>query len=57
MDTISYTTAQIEAMARRIVADYGVAYERFLELGRNDELEEPALRDFWLIWGQDLPTT
>lgn len=29
----------------------GLTYERFVELGRADELVNPELRDLWLIWG------
>lgn len=28
--------------------------ERFYELGRRDELDNPTLRDLWLIWGDEL---
>lgn len=32
----------------------GLSLARFLELGRTDELDNPMLRDLWLIWGDEL---
>lgn len=32
----------------------GLSLARFFELGRHDELDNPTLRDLWLIWGEEL---
>ncbi len=40
----------IDMLARR-AEDCGLDLARFYELGRNDELDDPELRDLWLIWG------
>lgn len=35
----------------RAAAETGLDLDRFVELGRSDELDDPRLRDLWLIWG------
>ncbi len=53
---------QIVAMLERAANDVGLDLRRFYELGKADRLDEPTLRDMWLIWGDvltedDLPVT
>lgn len=43
-------TAMLTAAAQR----YGLTFEEFCTLGADDGLEEPELRDLWLIWGKAL---
>lgn len=45
---------QIIEMIARMVSNEGTTLRRFRELGRKDELENPELRDLWLIWGSVL---
>lgn len=42
---------EIVEMLRRAAASVGLEFERFYELGKADELDNPRLRDLWLIWG------
>lgn len=51
-----YTYDDIRAMAEALLKSYGLEFDRFIDLGKNDQLDEPELRDFWLIWGQSLVT-
>lgn len=39
---------------RTAAKDHGLSLERFYELGHRDELDDPTLRDLWLIWGDEL---
>lgn len=42
---------QIVDMLRREAASVGLDFARFFDLGRAGELDNPNLRDLWLIWG------
>jgi hypothetical protein len=42
---------EIQAMLERAAADAGLNWDRFVDLGRHDRLDDPELRDLWLIWG------
>lgn len=41
-------------MLEEAANDNGLSLKRFFELGRSDELDNPTLRDLWLIWGEEL---
>ncbi len=41
-------------MLTRAAASHGLSLRRFYELGTADELDEPSLRDLWLIRGDVL---
>ena len=42
---------EIVDMLRREAESVGLDFERFYALGKKDELDNPHLRDLWLIWG------
>ena len=49
-------------MLKRNAEATGLGLRRFCELGKEDRLDNPLLRDLWLIWGdllteEDLPPT
>ena len=57
---ITVPREEIVSMLERAVNDVGLGLRRFYELGRADRLDDPSLRDLWLIWGdilteEDLP--
>lgn len=41
-------------MLREAAAKCGLEFDRFYDLGHADKLENPYLRDLWLIWGDIL---
>lgn len=41
-------------MLRDAAYEHGLSLERFYALGRTDALDNPSLRDLWLIWGHEL---
>jgi hypothetical protein len=41
-------------MLRTAAENEGLDFRRFYELGREDKLDNPTLRDLWLIWGHIL---
>lgn len=43
--------AEMVAMLRTAATEKRISLERFYELGRRDLLDDPELRDLWLIWG------
>lgn len=45
---------EVVEMLRRMVEGFGLDLGRFRELGRSGELDEPALRDAWIIWGETI---
>lgn len=45
---------EIVDMLSRAARKRGMDLRRFLELGRADELDDPGLRDLWLIWREVL---
>ena len=58
--TITVTKEKIVEMLERAANDVGLGLRSFYELGRADQLDDPSLRDLWLIWGdilteEDLP--
>lgn len=57
---ITVPREEIVSMLERAANDAGLGLRRFYELGRADRLDDPSLRDLWLIWGdilieEDLP--
>jgi hypothetical protein len=45
---------QIVAMLRAAAEEAGTTLRAFYELGSRDQLDNPRLRDLWLIWGDEL---
>ncbi len=48
-------------MLEKAARDVGLGLRGFYELGKEDRLDDPLLRDLWLIWGDvltedDFPT-
>ena len=48
---ITVPREQIVEMLERAANDAGLGLRRFYELGTADSLDDPSLRDLWLIWG------
>ena len=58
--TITVPREEIVRMLERAAIDVGLGLRGFYELGKADRLDDPLLRDLWLIWGdilteEDLP--
>ena len=58
--TITVAREEVVAMLERASNEVGLGLRGFYELGKEDRLDEPLLRDRWLIWGgalteEDLP--
>ena len=58
--TITVPREEVVRMLERAANDVGLGLRVFYELGKADRLDDPALRDLWLIWGgtlteEDLP--
>lgn len=58
--TITVSREEIVRMLARAADEAGLGLRGFYELGTEDRLDEPSLRDLWLIWGdllteEDLP--
>lgn len=45
------TSEELRADVDRVLAEERMTFDRFVELGRSDELENPRLRDLWLLAG------
>lgn len=45
------TTDELRADVDRVLAEEGMTFDRFVELGRADRLVNPRLRDLWLLAG------
>lgn len=41
-------------MLERAAGEVGLGLRGFYELGKADRLDDPALRDMWIIWGDAL---
>ena len=59
--TITVEREEIVAMLNRAAVEAGLGLRSFYDLGRANRLDDPQLRDLWLIWGdllteEDLPT-
>ena len=60
--TVTVPREEIVEMLARSAREVGLGLREFYELGRTDELDDPELRDLWIIWGdvikeKDLPNT
>lgn len=51
---ITVDSEDIVRMIERAANEVGLGLRSFYELGKADELDEPSLRDMWLIWGNAL---
>ncbi|WP_420612153.1 hypothetical protein [Candidatus Spongiisocius sp.] len=51
---ITVTREEIIGMLEGAANDVGLGLRGFYELGKEDRLDEPLLRDLWLIWGDVL---
>jgi hypothetical protein len=45
------TTDELRADVDRVLAEEGLPFDRFVQLGKADELDNPRLRDLWLLAG------
>ncbi len=60
MASLTVPREDIVEMLKRNAEATGLDLRRFYELGKEDRLDNPLLRDLWLIWGdvlieEDLP--
>ena len=58
--TITVPREEIVSMLARAADEVGLGLRGFYVLGTEDRLDDPSLRDLWLIWGdvlteEDLP--
>lgn len=52
--TITVSREEVVSMLKRTANDAGLELRGFYELGKADRLDDPTLRDMWLIWGDTL---
>ena len=52
--TITVPREEVVTMLERAASDAGLGLCGFCELGKADRLDDPLLRDMWLIWGGNL---
>lgn len=52
--TITVPREEIVRMLARAADEAGLGLRGFYELGKADRLDNPSLRDLWLIWGDVL---
>lgn len=45
------STDELRADVDRVLAEERMTFERFVQLGRADDLHNPRLRDLWLLAG------
>lgn len=60
MASLTVPREEIVEMLKRNADETGLGLRGFYELGKEDRLDNPLLRDLWLIWGdvlteEDLP--
>ncbi|MCY4621120.1 MAG: hypothetical protein OXD34_04685 [bacterium] len=58
--TITVAREDVIRMLERAASGVGLGLRGFYELGSEGRLDDPSLRDLWLIWGdilteEDLP--
>lgn len=58
--TITVAREEVIRMLERAAGEVGLGLRGFYELGKEGRLDDPSLRDMWLIWGdilteEDLP--
>lgn len=51
MVNVTMTREELHAMLEREAARYGYTVNEVRDMATAGELEEPELRDLWLIWG------
>jgi len=51
---ITVPREEVVRMLERAASDAGLGLRGFYELGKADRLDDPLLRDMWLIWGDNL---
>ena len=44
--------SEVKAMLELACAEAGISFEQFVCSGFEDSLDDPYLRDLWLIWGR-----
>lgn len=54
MASLTVPREDIVEMLKRNADAAGLGLRRFYELGKEDRLDNPLLRDLWLIWGDVL---
>ena len=54
MTTITVPREEVVRMLERAANDVGLGLRGFYELGKADRLDDPSLRDLWLIWGDTI---
>lgn len=52
--TITVSREEVVGMLERAANNAGLGLRGFYELGKADRLDDPSLRDMWLIWGDTL---
>ena len=52
--TITVPREEVVRMLERAAGEVGLGLREFYELGKSDRLDDPGLRDMWLIWGDAL---
>lgn len=52
--TITVPREDIVGMLKKASAEVGLGLRAFYDLGKADRLDDPLLRDLWLIWGEVL---
>ena len=52
--TITVPRGEVVRMLERVANEVGLGLRMFYELGKSDRLDDPLLRDMWLIWGDTL---
>jgi len=52
--TITVSREEVVRMLERAANDVGLVLRDFYEFGKTDRLDDPWLRDLWLIWGDTL---
>lgn len=54
MASVTVPREDIVEMLKRNAGATGLGLRDFYELGKEDRLDNPLLRDLWLIWGDVL---
>ncbi|MDE0701930.1 MAG: hypothetical protein F4Y27_13595 [Acidimicrobiaceae bacterium] len=54
MTSLTVPREEIVEMLERNANSTGLGLRAFYELGKEDRLDNPLLRDLWLIWGDVL---
>lgn len=52
--TIAMTDEEVREMLKTEARVHGITVDRLATLGEEDKLFNPALRDLWLIWQDDI---